>query len=316
MHVGKSRVAYERNDITASRDHLLASEQLGGAAALAQNPYRSRVALARIRVVEGHVEAALSLLDEAEGLYASDFYPNIQPIPAVKARIWIALGRADEALGWAREYGVSADDELSYVREFDHMTLARLLALTERTTRQPSSRRGAELLERLRNSAEGGGRAGSLIEILVLQALGHSSRGEAGAALESLDRALTLAEPQGHVRVFLDEGPAIAGLLETAVRQGVASTYASHLLAAARDDALGARANRALVEPLSERELEVLRLLASDMDGPAIAAALVVSLHTVRSHTKKVYAKLDVGDRRAAVRRGSELNLLPGAHSR
>ena len=135
-------------------------------------------------------------------------------------------------------------------------------------------------------------------------------RDDIPAALGPLGRALALAEPEGYVRVFLNEGPPMVALLEAAARQGIATDYVRRLLAAPGRTGESPRANQTLVEPLSERELEVLRLLSTDLSGPDIARELVVSLHTVRSHTKNVYAKLGVNDRRAAVRRAGELGLL------
>jgi LuxR family maltose regulon positive regulatory protein len=151
---------------------------------------------------------------------------------------------------------------------------------------------------------------GSVVVILVLQALAHQMRGDVPAALGPLGRALTLAEPEGYVRVFLDAGPSLAALLEAASKHGIAPTYVRELLAASGKAEDRAPAKRDLIEPLSERELDVLRLLATDLNGPGIAAELVVSLNTVRSHTKSIYAKLGVNDRRAAVRRAEELDVL------
>jgi len=133
------------------------------------------------------------------------------------------------------------------------------------------------------------------------------------AALVPLGRAMTLAEPEDYVRMFVDEGRPMAALLEAAGNHGIVVDYARRLQAAiglARD---GTRVKQALVEPLSDRELDVLRLLGTDLDGPDIARELVVSLHTVRSHTKSIYAKLGVNNRRAAVRRAEELDLLSRA---
>ena len=124
---------------------------------------------------------------------------------------------------------------------------------------------------------------------------------------------MTLAEPEGYVRVFVDEGPPMLALLEAVARQGIAPTYVRQLLAAFGPAEGGRRARGALVEPLSERELDVLRLLRSDLDGPEIAGELSVSLNTLRSHTKNIYAKLGVNSRRAAVSRAAELGLLSGA---
>jgi LuxR family maltose regulon positive regulatory protein len=146
---------------------------------------------------------------------------------------------------------------------------------------------------------------------LVLQALGQQVRGDVPAALVPLGQALTLAEPEGYARVFLDEEPLVAALLAAAAQRGIATDYVRRLLAAGRgtEPARSSGAER-LIEPLSGREVDVLRLLATDLGGPDIARQLVVSLNTVRTHTKNIYAKLGVNNRRAAVRRAEELHLL------
>jgi len=174
--------------------------------------------------------------------------------------------------------------------------------------------RGLNLLERLLRAAEDGGRTAGVIEILILQALGHQARGDVRAALVALGRALELAEPEGYVRIFVDEGAPMAGLLEAAARQAIAPAYVRRLLSALGRAEARPAARQPLVEPLSGRELDVLRLLAGDLDGPGIAAELVVSLNTVRSHTKSIYAKLAVNSRREAIRRTAELDLLSRTH--
>ena len=127
MYVGMSEVYRERDDLPAATRQLLRSQELGEHNGLPQNRYRWRVAMARIRQAEGDLDGALELLNEAERLYMGDMFPNVRPVPALKARVWIAQGRLGEALGWAREQGLSADDDLSYLREFEHITLARML---------------------------------------------------------------------------------------------------------------------------------------------------------------------------------------------
>jgi LuxR family maltose regulon positive regulatory protein len=167
-------------------------------------------------------------------------------------------------------------------------------------------------LERLLRAAEQGRRTGSVIEILVLQALTHQARGDIPAALASLRRALTLAEPEGYVRIFADEGPPMASLLRAAAKLRIAPSYVRRLLAAVNKTGDSTPVSQGLIEPLSERELDVLRLLGTDLGGPDIARELIVSLNTVRTHTKNIYAKLGVNNRRAAVRRARELDLSRG----
>ena len=247
-----------------------------------------------------------------------DFVPDVRPIAALKARVWLAQGRLADAVAWARERGLSAEDDLSYLREFEHLTLARVLLARDASDRaRRSVHEALDLLARLLAAAEAGGRTGSVIEILVLQALAHRARGDLPAALAALERALTLAEPEGYVRVFVDEGPPMAALLAAAAQRGIAPQLCPPARGGLRARPRTAPpANRDLVEPLSERELDVLRLLGTDLDGPEIARELMVSLNTMRTHTKNIYSKLGVNNRRAAVRRAEELQLLSRTRNR
>ncbi len=310
MYVGMSELHRERDDLHAATQQLLRSQELGEHTGLPQNRYRWRVAMARIRQAEGDLGGALDLLNEAERLYVSDFFPNVRPVPALRARVRVAQGGVGEALGWARERGLSVADDLSYLHEFEHITLARVLLARYATERaERSIQEATRLLERLLRAAEEGQRTGSVIEILVLQALAHQMRGDIPAALASLQRALTLAEPEGYIRIFVDEGPPMASLLRAVAKQGTARNYVRRLLAAVNKTKDSTPAKQGLIEPLSERELDVLRLLGTDLDGPDIARELIVSLNTMRTHTKNIYAKLGVNNRRAAVRRAKELDL-------
>jgi LuxR family transcriptional regulator, maltose regulon positive regulatory protein len=311
MHVGLGDLLREQGDLQRAAQHMEASSELGEHAGLAQNPYRWHVAMARMREAAGDPEGALNLLEEAVRVYVSDYFPNVRPIPAQEARVWLRHGRSGEALGWARERDLSPQDELSYLREFEHITFARLLlAQSVRDGEDGSLQEAMKLLGRLLEAAQAGGRSGSVIEILVQLALAHQAHGDGRAALGPLERALTLAEPEGYVRVFADEGPPLATLLEAAARHGIAPDYVGQLLASVGQPEDGKRVRQRLVEPLSERELDVLRLLATELNGPDIARELFISLNTVRTHTKNIFAKLGVNNRRAAVRRAGERDLL------
>nr|MDQ6950021.1 LuxR C-terminal-related transcriptional regulator [Actinomycetota bacterium] len=292
----------------------------GVLAGLPQNPYRWCVAMARIREAEGDLDGALDLLGKAERLYMADFFPKVRPLTAMKTGVWIRQGRVDDVLSWAREQSLSVEDDLSYLREFEHITLARVLLARYQSDRADDFLSEAlGLLERLLQAAEAGGRTGRAIEILVVQALAHHAHGDIPAALVPLNRALTLAEPEGYVRMFVDEGPAMAQLLREAAASRISTAYTRTLLAAceAQEGETTGEAplptvlvSQPLIEPLSERELEVLRLLRSELSGPEIARELVVALSTVRTHTKTIYSKLDVNSRRAAVKRADELDLI------
>jgi LuxR family maltose regulon positive regulatory protein len=317
MHVGISTILCERDDLEGAGKQLQQSGELGEENGLPQNRHRSRVARATIRHAEGDLDGALELLTEAERLYVSDFSPDVRPVAAVRARVWIARGKLSEAWGWAGEHGVAVADELSYVHEFEHATLARLLlAQGTRDRADQGVGEAIGLTERLLGAAEQGGRKGSAIDILVVQALARHARNDPAGALNSLARAVALAEPEGYVRVFIDEGPPMAALLKLATKSRSAPDYVRRLLATVVTVEGQTPVEQPLIEPLSERELEVLRLLESDLDGPDIARELTVSLSTVRTHTRNIYAKLGVNSRRAAVRRAAELGLLSRARDR
>ena len=255
MYVGMSGVHRERNDLHAATQQLLRSQELGEHTGLPQNRYRWRVAMARIRQAEGDLDGALDLLNEAERVYLGDFFPNVRPVPALRARIWIAQGSLGEALGWAREQGLSVDDDLSYLREFEHITLARVLMARYQDERaERSVHEAIRLLDRLLRAAEEGERAGSVVEILVLRALAYQRHGDIPAALSCLERAVTQAEPEGYVRVFADEGPPMASLLRVAARQQTGGNYVRQLLAAVTETEQNGPVKQALIEPLSERE--------------------------------------------------------------
>ena len=317
MYVGMSELERERNDLEAATQRLLRSKELGEHTGFPQNRYRWRVAMARIKEAQGDLYGALALLDEAERLYMSDFSPNVRPIAALKTRVWVAQGRLGEALGWALERGLSAHDDLSYVREFEHVTLARVLLARYKSDREERSIHEATgLLERLLKAAEEGGRMGSVSEILVLQALTHEAQGDGPSALVPLKRALTLAEPEGYVRVFVDEGRPMAQLLAEAAADGIMPDYAARLLAAFKaeehksEDEPDVSPALPLIEPLSQRELEVLRLVAQGLSNREIGERLFLAVITVKGHNRNIFRKLQVRRRTEAVARARELGLL------
>jgi LuxR family transcriptional regulator, maltose regulon positive regulatory protein len=311
LYVGMSELYREHNELNAATQHLQTSKALCERTGFPQNWSRWHVAMARIREAEGDLDGAIDLLHEAERLVVRGFYPNVRPVAAVKARLWVAQGRLDDAWQWVQEAGLSFDDELSYLREFEHVTLARVMLARYRNDRaDPAMFECVKFLERLLHAAEQGERAGSMIEILVLLALAYQTQGGASAALGALTRALALAEPEGYVRLFVDEGSPMAELLEKAAKHGIASNYVRGLLKAFDKVEGSSLMKQNLIEPLSERELDVLRLLGTDMSGPDIARELTLSLNTIRTHTQNIYTKLGVNSRRAAIRRAEELDLF------
>jgi LuxR family maltose regulon positive regulatory protein len=323
LYLGLSELHREQGNLEAARQYLLRSEELGERAALPDWPYPLYLAQARIKAAQGDLDGALELLDKAERQYYRNPVPNVRPVAALKTRVWIGQGRLTEALGWAYRRDLSVDDDLSYLREFEHITLARVLIACYKSDRvERSIHEAVGLLERLLKAAEEGGRMGSVIEILVLQALAHKAQGNIPLALVPLERALTLAEPEGYVRVFVDEGPAMAELLTrmNAARDGgrsvlseVVNTYIHKLLVAfgkQKDVHPSSLSPQPLIEPLSQRELEVLQLIAKGLSNDEIGKRLVLALDTVKGHNRKIFDKLRVQRRTEAVARARELGLL------
>jgi len=320
MYVGLSELHRERNDLEAATQHLLRSKEQGEHTGFPQNRYRWRIAMARILEAQGDLDGALDLLHEAERLYVSDFYPNVRPIAALKARVWVTQGRLGEALEWAQEQGLSAHDDLSYLREFEHITLARVLLARYKSDRADRSLLEAMgLLERLLQAAEAGGRMGSVIEILMLQALAHEAQGDSPSDLVPLERALTLAELEGYVRIYVDEGRPMARLLSEAAARRIMPDYTARLLAALEAEAHEsedkshlppAPTAQPLVEPLSDRELEVLQLIAQGLSNREISERLFLAIITVKGHNRNIFRKLQVRRRTEAVARARELALL------
>ena len=320
MHVGMAELYRERNDLITAMQSLQKSKVLGEFNGLPKNPYRWRIAMARILETQGDLEGSLDLLDEAEPMYVGDFSPNVRPIQALKARIWIKQGELGKALDWARERELSIEEEPSYLREFEQITFAKILLSQYQSDHTESSLNDAiRLLERLLKSAEAGGRMGSVIEILILQALVYQMKKDIPVALSMLERALKLAEPENYIRMFVDEGAAMATLLREVAARKIMPDYVDRLLSAFEAERKGigeetppsaAPASSSLIEALSQRELDILRLFKTDLSGPEIAQELVIALSTVRTHTKSIYNKLNVNSRRAAVKRAIELGLI------
>jgi LuxR family maltose regulon positive regulatory protein len=312
MHIGLSEVLIERNDLDAATHHLQTSAELGDSAGLPQHAYRWRVTKARLCRARGDLEAGLALIDEAAPLYDTDFSPPVRPVAAIRARVQLAHGELAAAATWIHDRQIGIADELNYVREYEHITLARILIAQHAAGHHPSRLEDAiALLDRLLVAAEQGGRIGSIIEIRILQAAAHQAHGDAAVALAALEDALRRAEPEGHVRLFLHAGPDVTTLLRSIGARPNLTPHTKRVLAAL--PASTARSTSTpvptLVDELSPRELDVLRLLRTELSGPEIAAELVVSLNTVRSHTKSIFTKLAVTNRRSAVRRADELGL-------
>ena len=338
LHVGLAELDLERNDLKSAQEHLETAQVLGKRTSITENRYRWFAVSAHLHLAHGNHSVAMNLLNEAQELYLPGAYPEIRPIHAMRARAHIRAGQLDEAQQWAEEQQVSLDDDVTFLREYEQLTLVRLrLALTndERSLAygavtidagwNPTLDQVRQTLDRMHTAAENV-RAGTALEVGMLRALTLRAAGEEEAALNELTRALVLApEPDQYVRLFLDEGAPMLALLGDAgstargPKPAAAQQARSILGQFSRESVWAidaaptkgkARTDVVLADPLSERELEVLRLLNSELSGPEIASHMFVSLNTLRTHTKRIYTKLGVRNRAAAVRRGREYGLL------
>jgi LuxR family maltose regulon positive regulatory protein len=317
LHVGLAELDRELDDLAGAEAHLETARAFGERAFITENRHRWSVAMAQVRAARGDYDTAVELLGQAEALYRHGFYPDIRPIEAMRARLRIAEGDLTTALGWAEDAGVTADDDPDYLREYEHLTLARLLLAQHRAAQRsgraaPAVPVGAVLglLERLHAAAAGTARDGSVLEIRMLQALAHHAQGDRPKALAALSRAVSeVPEPDSYVRTYLDEGPPMLALLRDAAASPEHAESVRRILQRAAPPVAKPEPH-VLVDPLTQRELQVLRLLDSELTGPEIARELYVSLNTYRTHTKNIFTKLDVTTRAAAVRRAHERGLV------
>ena len=322
LHRAMSEILLVRGDLDAAGEELGIGRDQGEEASTTDWRYRVSITEARVAEARGDLQGALELLDEAERFHIRTPLPEVRPVDAMRARIWTRLGDAARALAWASGRGLRIDGPFGFLDEFGHLALARALIARFGADQDEATIGSAiSLLERLLAAAETGGRQGSAIEILALLALAQGARGGTAASLGALDRAVGMAEPEGYAGIFLGEGPPMTGLLKKLEPKTAAPLSRTWIRTLLSMSAPGTRqrlsppeagaAPPPLLEPLSERELDVLRLLGTDLGGPEIARELYISLNTFRTHTKNIYDKLGVNSRRAAVSRAAALG-LPG----
>ena len=317
LHLGASEVYREQGDLETAVTHLQTAQKLGIQAMIPGDEARLYTIMARLKMTQGNFTNALELLEEADRLFVKTQIPNLRPIAAVRARVWLRQGKLADAGSWVQAQDLSVDDDLSYLREYEHITLARVLIAQGDNGRSAiTSKQASHLLYRLQEAAQAGGRQGSLIEILILQAVAQETQGNTAVALRTLEQALNLTEPEGFFQIFIDEGIAVATLLQKMqdIELGEKiKRYVNKLLAAlkANQQAVPASATpQPLIEPLSQRELEVLQLIAEGLSNREISERLFLALNTVKGHNQRIFGKLQVQRRTEAVARARELGLL------
>jgi LuxR family transcriptional regulator, maltose regulon positive regulatory protein len=321
-HVGLAEVLCEQDELEAALDQVTEGVQRCRQLANSLPLSAGLATLARIRQARGDRPSAMAAITEAGEVGPSPEVVDLfNPVPVQRARLLLADGEVDQAARWVATRGLDAEEEPSYVHERELLVLARVLLAQQR----PEQAR--RLLARMGGAAQAQGRTGSLIEVRTLEALALDMAGEPAWALAALTQALSLACPEGYVRVFADEGPPMAALLRRLVaagRQGAPAAagqvpldYLGRLLRAVEQQhkrALPASRQATmpgLVEALTARELEVLALLAAGKPNQQIAEELVVTLDTVKKHITHILDKLGAANRMQAVAHARKLGMLP-----
>jgi LuxR family transcriptional regulator, maltose regulon positive regulatory protein len=318
-----AEVLYERDELPAAHEHATQGIALCQQLAYTQPLATGLGMLARIRQAHGDPAGALEAIGQAQRIKLSPQVVTLHnPVPVWRARLLLARGEVAEAAQWTRDRSLGVADEPSYPREGEYLVLARVLLATHRPDQ------ALALLERLHDLAVTQGRTGSVIEVRALQALALAASGDQLAGLRALAEALALAAPEGFVRVFVDEGAPEArllGRLTAAQRTGQAAPpgavppqYLDRLARAFQPGGAPAASPptrhsagvAGLVEPLSDRELQVLGLLAAGRSNQQIADELLVVLDTVKKHVSHILDKLGVANRTQAVARARALGLL------
>ncbi|MBN1811333.1 MAG: tetratricopeptide repeat protein, partial [Anaerolineae bacterium] len=310
LYVVLGELAYEANDLERAHRYLQTGFELGQQSATTLVILYSLEALARVQYAMGYGREALATIQEAQILasQAGEFEWRGAGA-AIEAHLQLRQGDIRAARRWAESTDLPLTDALDQTRKYEYTNYVRVLLALGRT------REAQTLLARLECAAREDGRHRHLLTIHIQQALVEHRLGSEAKALEYLEQALCLAAPEDYVCAFLDEDPALALLLPRT--RHVAPEFVDKLLAVFGVSEYGSMGETPThthtptpIESLSERELEILRLLATDLSAPEIAEELVVAVSTVRSHIKHIYGKLDAHSRYEAVERAKTLRLL------
>jgi LuxR family maltose regulon positive regulatory protein len=304
--IGLGEVLYEWNELDAAAARLQQCLELSETEAGYAAWSIDYLPLAHLYQAQGAPDLAHEMIHRAEQLARQSNITWLKTrAAACRAKLWLRQGHLATAVAWAEECGLKIGADIGYRREGEYATLARVW-ITQGKVEQALA-----LLAWLLDVTEAANLMRSVIEILVIQALAFQSQDNTTEAINTLERALVLAEPEGYIRTFVDEGAPLAHLLRQAASRGISPEYVNKLLAAFAEATDTAPAMpQPLVEPLTERELEVLALIAAGMTNQEIAQALTITLGTIKRHLHNIYGKLDVRNRTEAVARARELRLL------
>jgi LuxR family maltose regulon positive regulatory protein len=315
--VGMGCLLYEWNKLEEAERYLNEAIELGQQLAFGSAPWSAYHILTRLKLARGDKRGALVMIQQAQNYQLTHSLPVfVRWMEATQARAWLALGQLEEVEHWVHTNGVYGKPSPAFVQEFEQITLARLYLL------QARPRQVLALFDRIYPMASSSGRNGHGIEILALAALAQQALGESRLAIATLQSALRMAEPEGYLRTFVDEGRPMAALLHQSLARGVMPEYVRRLLGAfpagdlpgsASVDNSGPSQARPiqdnLIEPLSQRELEVLQLIAYGASNVDIAGELIIATTTAKKHVSNIIQKLGVENRTQAAAKGRHLGL-------
>lgn len=312
LHLALSELLFEKGDFKEAELHLLKSEEFSLNAALSDWKERFYVIKARFLKSKNNYRGAIDLLEAAKSLNNRTPIPKVRSEDALIARIHIKQGKLTEVSRWLKSKKMNSSDELSYLNEFDYLTLARyLLAKAKKENNEAIINEAIILLERLLQNAKEGRRKRTIIEILVLQSTAYFEQKNTINSTNCLIEALNLAEPENYVGVFLEDGIQTAELLEELLekKDHLPRSFINNLLTAFKSNRL-IKTEDGLVESLSEREHEVLRLIEAGFSNKKIVDKLFISMSTVKTHIRNIFSKLNVHSRTEAIVKAKEVNLI------
>ena len=279
--------------------------------------FESRLSLINLAIAHqtvGKKEDAMQAIQQAEAIAMKESSFWIADVQSVRALLWLEQGNLNAAVKWAQESGLDVNDDIQFQKQRIYLTLAQVYLAQGQQGNVGMLDKALRLLSRLQTLLETASAQAYVLQILILQALAYQAQKKSKQALRTIERALSLGESGGYIYVFLREGAPMKKLLEQITRQETPHPYTRQLLntfdSISHDVVSHERASKNLVDPLTKREEEVLKLLSTEISIPGIADELVISVDTVRTHVKRIYSKLDAHSRFEAVSKAREIHLL------
>jgi LuxR family transcriptional regulator, maltose regulon positive regulatory protein len=307
LYISWGDVLRDLNNITGALSYIQQgiefSEQSNDAAMIGS----SHLSLGRILFIKDDLAGAEAVIEKMENLAQKSDMPLyvVDPLEALKVRIWLQKGNLKPAVQWMQDREVRENGKYTLLQESKQILFSRILFAHGEVAES------LEWFQKLIKIAEADGRNISVIEMLLVQANALKSKGDIKAAISSVKKAISLANPGGFISIFVEEGPSIAELLQIMLDENadIPRAYVKKILSAFRLTKL-IQTDDSIVERLSERELEVLRLIVAGLPNKIIMEELFISMSTVKTHVRNIYSKLNVNSRIQAAAKAKELDIL------